>query len=94
MKIDISVDVSPEELRQFLGLPEVKPLQDELVRRMSEHMESGAAGLDPVSLMQPFLTPAPGALETMQRAFWEAFTNTAAARKPDEPKKSAKKKGS
>lgn len=73
MKIEIKVDVTPEEARRFFGLPDVKPLQDELLERFREQVRS-AEGLDPARLMAPFVTPNLGAFETMQKAFWEAFS--------------------
>lgn len=74
MKIRVEMDVSPDELRAFLGLPDVKPLQDEMMQQVRESLQSGSAGLDAVKLMQPFLAPNVQAMEGMQRAFWKAFT--------------------
>ena len=76
MKIRIDVDVSPEELREFLGLPPVKPLQEELMQRLRERLEAGE-GVDPVALMGPLLAPNLEGLQNMQRAFWDAFSSSA-----------------
>jgi hypothetical protein len=82
MKINITVDVTPEELREFLGLPDVKPIQQEMLEKFRERMQAGAEGFDPVSLMQPFLAPNLGAMESMQKAFWQAFTQASQAGEP------------
>lgn len=74
MKIRVEMDVSPDELRAFLGLPDVKPLQEEMMAQVRESLQSGTAGLDAVKMMQPFLAPNMQAMEGMQRAFWQAFT--------------------
>ncbi|MFW5680430.1 MAG: DUF6489 family protein, partial [Pseudomonadota bacterium] len=34
MKVRIEVDCTPEEARAFLGLPEVRPLQERLLTEM------------------------------------------------------------
>ena len=75
MKINVEIDVTPEELRTFLGLPDVKSLQDELLSKFHEQIQTGMDGFDPVAMMQPFVAPNVGAMETMQRAFWQAFMN-------------------
>lgn len=42
MKITIDFDVTPEELRQFLGLPNVEGLQEEMLKAAQKQMaESG-----------------------------------------------------
>ena len=74
MKIRVEMDVSADELRAFLGLPDVKPLQDEMMDKVRESLNSGTAGVDAIKMMQPFLAPNMQAMEGMQRAFWKAFT--------------------
>jgi hypothetical protein len=72
MKIKFDIEVTPQELRAFLGLPDVEPLQQRLMEQIEEQMQAGTAGFDPLSLMKPFL---PGNLQTfdgMQKAFWDA----------------------
>jgi len=93
MKITVNVDMTPQELRAFLGLPNVEPLQEEMVQKLREHMEMGE-GVDPVSLMRPFLAPNFQNLEAMQKAFWHAFygQGTKAAER-DEPGEGPETKG-
>ncbi|PXX99786.1 hypothetical protein [Halomonas sp. LBP4] len=55
MKINVEFDLTPEEFRQALGLPDVEAFQKDLLSRIQQQMESGAEGYDPMSLMQPFL---------------------------------------
>lgn len=55
MKINVEFDLTPEEFRQALGLPDVAAFQKELLDRIQKQMESGVEGYDPMSLMQPFL---------------------------------------
>ncbi|MGI9334721.1 MAG: DUF6489 family protein [Gammaproteobacteria bacterium] len=79
MKINVELDLTPEELRTLLGLPEVKPLQDRLLQQVAEQLRSGAEGLDPLSLMKPFLAPPAGALDAVQRAFWQGLASATGA---------------
>lgn len=59
MKITIDIDLTPEELRQFLGLPNVERLQEQLVKNAEKYLnESGATQqfTDLISTaMQPML---------------------------------------
>ena len=42
MNITVSVDITPEELRQFLGLPNVEGLQEEMLKIAQQRLtESG-----------------------------------------------------
>ena len=38
MKITVDVECTPEEVRAFLGLPDVKPMQEQLMREVQDHM--------------------------------------------------------
>ncbi|MGH8581782.1 MAG: DUF6489 family protein [Gammaproteobacteria bacterium] len=52
MKISIEVDATPAEVREFFGLPDLKPLQEGLINSISENMKTGAAGFDPFTVIQ------------------------------------------
>ncbi len=66
MKITIDLDVTPEEMRRFLGLPDVQEFQKELLERAREQMEAGAEGYDPMTLLKPYL-PGTGSVEQFQK---------------------------
>ncbi|WP_447555809.1 hypothetical protein [Vreelandella sp. EE22] len=55
MKINVEFDLTPEEFRQSLGLPDVEAFQQHLLDSIQRQMESGVEGYDPMSLMRPFL---------------------------------------
>ena len=79
MKINISMKTTPAEFREFLGLPEVQPLQAEMIEKVREQMQAGAEGFDPLSLMSPFIAPNVQSMEAMQRAFWNGLSTMANA---------------
>jgi hypothetical protein len=45
MKINIEFDMTPEELRQAMGLPDVQEFQNKIMKGMMEKMMSGEEGL-------------------------------------------------
>ena len=78
MKINVTMDVTPAELREFLGLPDVQGLQAEMLDTIREQMKAGVEGFDPLSLMRPFIAPNLQGMEAMQRAFWSGVSGAAA----------------
>lgn len=73
MKINISIDATAEEMREFLGLPNIKPLQDEMMQSIQDNMQKGAPGFDPVTLMKPLFPAQMQSMEMLQKAFWDAL---------------------
>lgn len=73
MKVNVEVDATPEELRRFLGWPDVQPLHDEMLRTIRERMQAGTEGYDPATLMQSFMPSQFQNMEGIQRAFWDAM---------------------
>lgn len=76
MKIDLRVEATPQEMREFLGLPNLQPLQEEMLQTVRDNMRTGVAGFDALSLMKPMLPAQLHSMEVLQKAFWDAFTKT------------------
>ena len=73
MDIEIKVHCTPEEARTFLGLPDVQPLQQEMMERVATIMREGMTPTDAFNMMKPFLAPNTQAIDAMQQAFFKAF---------------------
>lgn len=52
MKINIEIDVTPAELRQFLGLPDVAGLQEDMIDYVRGRVARGAENFDPGELLR------------------------------------------
>jgi len=52
MQIKIEIDVKPEELRRFLGLPDVAGLQEDLMTFVRDKLGAAAETLDPSSFVK------------------------------------------
>jgi hypothetical protein len=81
MKITIDLDATPSELREFFGLPNVGPLQDELLAQVQEKFAAGVEGFDAASLMTAGMPAHLQNLEAFQRAMWGAMRGNADASK-------------
>ena len=67
MNFKIDVDMTPEEFRKVMGLPDVASLQDEMISIIKEQMEAGVEGYDPLTLLKPYLTNSVGSVEAFQK---------------------------
>lgn len=67
MNIKVDLDITPEEVRRLMGLPDIQPFQEELMARIREQMEAGAEGYDPQTLMRPFLSNAFASMDVFQK---------------------------
>lgn len=52
MKINIEIDCTPAEARAFLGLPDVAPLNEQLVQEMQKRMADNLSAMQPEELMK------------------------------------------
>ena len=52
MQIRIEIDVKPEELRRFLGLPDVAGLQEDLICFLRDKLGAAAETFDPSSFVK------------------------------------------
>ncbi|WP_440997162.1 DUF6489 family protein [Arhodomonas sp. SL1] len=76
MRIKVDVDATPEELRRFLGLPDVSALQDEVVAAVRERMQEGWEGYDPAAFLRTWAQPDVPGMQQLQEAFLDALRRT------------------
>ena len=72
MKINIEVDISPEEARTFLGLPDVGPMQEEVLGEMKKKVlnsmdEYDPANFDPTKMMDNYFSLYPKWMESFSK---------------------------
>jgi hypothetical protein len=70
MKLKFDIDCTPEELRAFFGLPDVKPMQDRLMAELEERMRANLKALDPETMMSTWLPASLKGLEQLQEMFF------------------------
>jgi Family of unknown function (DUF6489) len=79
MKITMNIDCTPEEARAFLGLPDVRPMQEQLMRDLQERMSKALLAMDPETMMKTWLPATLKGFEQMQ----ELFLTQWAAKRPE-----------
>jgi hypothetical protein len=75
MKFKVDIDMTPEELRKVLGLPDVQQFQKDMMDKITEQMEAGVEGYDPLTLFKPYLTSGLGSMEALQKLMMGLMTS-------------------
>ena len=70
MKIKLDIDCTPQEARQFLGLPDVAPMQDALVKQVQDRLMANLSAMDPETLVKTWMPVGLQGLEQLQRMMW------------------------
>ena len=69
MKVTINIDCTPDEARQFMGLPDVKPLQAAVLAKMEEQMLTAADAMSPEAMLKSWFTAMPQSADQLQKLF-------------------------
>lgn len=72
MKVNITFDCTPEEVRTLLGLPDVQPLQNAVISELQEKVKSGSGAMEPMEILRTMLGQYAGGLEPL-KAFLNRF---------------------
>lgn len=70
MKVTINIDCTPEEARAFMGLPDVRPLQDAMMAELRQRMEQTIRSMDPETMLKTWLPASLESFEQIQKMFW------------------------
>ena len=84
MKINVEIDISPDELRKFIGLPNVDALQTEFVKLAGQYLDGAAQRNEVGKLVSPLISAAMQPWASYQRWLSEVVTGKP---RSDEPKK-------
>src|SRR5215469_8559454 len=69
MKVNVEIDCTPLEARQFFGLPDLQPMQTAVMDKLQQQMMSNIEKVSPEALMQTWFTFDPKFAERMQDMF-------------------------
>ncbi len=66
MKVNVEIDLTPQEARELMGWPDVSQLHETVLASLGEQLEqSGGEGL--TALLQPFMTENQRAFSSYQK---------------------------
>lgn len=69
MKITVDVDCTPEEARSFLGLPDVRPMQERLMQEIQDRVSASLRAMQPDEMLRLWM---PANLKNVENMF-DAF---------------------
>jgi len=67
MKFKVDIDCTPDEARAFLGLPDVKPLQEALLPEVEERLRATLKAMDPEAMLKNWLPATLKGFEQLQQ---------------------------
>lgn len=88
MKIKFDIECTPEEARKFMGLPDVQPMQEALMKELEERMRDNINSLEPEAMLKTWLPATIEGWGQVQKMFWDQMGMSA----PDASKSDEKKK--
>lgn len=74
MKVTIDIDCTPDEARHFLGLPDVKPMQDAMMKEIQDRMRANLHAMDPDTMLKTWLPAGIQGMEQLQKMFWSQMS--------------------
>lgn len=69
MKIKLDVDCTPEEMRAFFGLPDVRPMQEALLKEVQQRLAANLQAMDPEAMLKTWLPATLKGFEQLQEMF-------------------------
>jgi Family of unknown function (DUF6489) len=81
MKISVDIDCTPDELRGFLGLPDVKPMQEQLMKEVEERLRASMKALDPEAMLKTWMPAGLKGFEQLQEMFLNQMAAAGSRRK-------------
>jgi hypothetical protein len=76
MKIRVDIDCTPEEARSFFGLPDLGPMQQQLLKDVQERMTTALQAMDPTTMTDTWLPSTLKGFERMQEMFLAQMGST------------------
>ena len=82
MKVHVDIEMTPEEARATMGLPDIAPMQQKMMEEMQARMKAAFDTGDPEAMMRAWM-PLGGAkaFEQFQKFLWDSARTVAAGGK-------------
>jgi len=72
MKMHVELDMTPEEARRMMGLPDVSAMQDKMLAEMERRMKAAIDTSDPEAMMRAWMPMGGQAFEQFQKFLWDS----------------------
>ena len=82
MKVHVEIDMTPEEARKLMGLPDVAPLQEEMLNEMQRRIKAALDTSDPEAMLRGWMPLGGQGFEQFQRFLWDSAKRAAGGTEP------------
>ena len=82
MKVNVTFECTPEEMRSVCGLPDMRPVQDAVMAELQGKAKAGLAAMEPAELFRSMLNQYVGGVEQLQ-GFLNRIERAVASRRKD-----------
>ena len=72
MKIHIDMEMTPEEARKLMGLPDLSRMQEEVMKEMQKRMKAALDTSDPEAMLKAWMPMGGAGFEQFQRFLWDS----------------------
>lgn len=70
MKFNFDIECTPAEARAFIGLPDVAPMQEKMMKELEERMVDNIRSLSPEEMVKTWMPATMQGFGEMQKIFW------------------------
>jgi len=81
MKVRMEVDLTPDEARRLMGLPDLTAMQARLVAEFERRMLSAMENSEPEAMLRQWFSLGSQGLEQFQRFLWESARSPSSTRR-------------
>jgi hypothetical protein len=90
MKMNVEIDMTPEEARKFLGLPDVTRVQEKMMAEIEKRMKAAVDVNDPEAMMRAWMPLGGQGFEQFSKFLFDSArraSGSPARKDPDKPSK-------
>jgi hypothetical protein len=77
MKVRVEMEMTPEEARRLMGLPDVSKLQDEMMKEVQRRMKAAMNTSDLEGMVRAWMPLGGQGFEQFQRFLWDSARRAA-----------------
>jgi len=70
MKVNIEIDMTADEARTVLGMPDLAPMQEALMAQLTDQIRRNVAYIDPELIVKTVLPVGAESLDRFQKLLW------------------------
>jgi hypothetical protein len=83
MKIHIEMDMTPDEARRMMGLPDISRMQEKMVAQMEKRLLASLDTSDPEAMLRSWFPLGTQGFEQFQRFLWDSARQASGGARKD-----------